>query len=664
MIIGRPTARVGSVVKIAPYGTWSSPLAAADVARAGGSLHWVDLHDGEVWWVQSHPEQAGRATLMRARAAGGPATEVLPEPWYVRNRVHEYGGRPWTLVDTPDGLRLAFTHWGDQRVYLLDPNDPAATPAPLTPEPAREHSDRYADLGPSPDGTEVWCVRETQRSDSPVDIRRDLVALPVDGSQRVRVLGASHHFMTAPQASPNGRQVAWIAWDHPNMPWDSSVLCVAELTEDGTIGAHRVLAGGPQESVCQFRWETDKTLLALVDPDGWWNLHRVGIDGTKVNLAPCEREIGGPLWQLGSSWFAPLGEGRHAVVTGGRLAVLDERSTTVTEVETDLPVWLGQLRATGDGVVVGLAAGPRQETTVVRLDLSSGESTELTSGEPLPVDAGYLPEPAHRVFTSPDSEQIPAYVYPPANPDFAGPDGERPPYLVHVHGGPTGLVSGTMELVFAYFTSRGIGVVAVNYGGSSGYGRRFRDRLRGQWGVVDVQDCGTVALALGESGEADPARIAVRGGSAGGFTTAAVLTSASPFACGTAMFPLIDMLSFASGETHDFESRYLDTLIGPLDQMREAYVSRSPAERPEKLASPILLLQGLDDQICPAPQTERFARAIDGSGIAHTYIGFPGEQHGFRKAESIAAALEAELSFCGQVLGFEPVGVARLELRT
>ncbi|HTI28020.1 MAG TPA: prolyl oligopeptidase family serine peptidase [Kutzneria sp.] len=647
------------MVKIASYGTWVSPLAAQDVAAAGGSVQWVDLHDGETWWAESRPDEGGRVALMRSGGPGAEPRQVLGAPWNARNRVHEYGGRPWAFV----GDKIVFTHWVDQRVYVVDPADAEATPSPISPEPAREHGARYADLRSSPDGTEVWCVRETQVGDASVEVRRDLVALPLDGSQQVRVLAASHHFMSAPQASPDGRHVAWLGWNHPAMPWDGNELCVAELTEDGKIGDHRVLAGGPAESVCQLRWESPDSLLVLTDPQGWWNLHRITLDGTATNLAPCEEELGGPLWRLGGSWFAPLGNGRHVIVRGTALAVLDERSGTVTDVETDLPVWHGQIAAE-DGVVVGIAAGPYTEGVVARLDLATGDLVELTAGEPLPLDEAYLPTPQERIFTSPDGERIPAFVYPPTNPDFAAPDGERPPYLVHVHGGPTGSVTGTLSLNFAYFTSRGIGVVAVNYGGSTGYGRTFRERLRGQWGVVDVQDCAAVALALAEEGSADRARLAIRGGSAGGYTTAAAMTMPSPFACGNAMFPAIDMVAFASGETHDFESRYLDGLIGPLATARELYLERSPSERPDRLTGPILLLQGLEDEVCPPAHTEAFARAIDGLGIRHAYIGFPGEQHGFRRAESIKAALEAELSFLGQVLDFEPVDVPRLALHT
>jgi dipeptidyl aminopeptidase/acylaminoacyl peptidase len=402
-------------------------------------------------------------------------------------------------------------------------------------------------------------------------------------------------------------------------------------------------------------------MLALTDPDGWWNLHRVGLDGSVRNLTPCADELGGPLWRLGSRWFAPLGGGRHAVLRGGTLAILDEDAGTVTDVDVPLAVWSDVLCAQGD-IVAGIAASADRHATVVRLDLASGALTELTD-QPRQPDPAYLPEPVERVFQGPDGHDIPAYVYPPRNPDFAAPDGELAPYVVHVHGGPTSRVYGLLNDDFAFFTSRGVGVVAVNYGGSTGYGRRFRERLREEWGVVDVADCAAVAQALADEGTADPARLAIRGGSAGGWTTAASLTSVRTYRCGTSSFPILDLLAWAEGETHDFESRYLDSLIGPLPQARERYESRSPSNRVSELAGPILLLQGLEDEICPPEQAERFVAALTGSGIPHAHLAFEGEQHGFRRAENIRSALEAELSFYGQILGFTPPEVPQLPLR-
>lgn len=660
------------MVKIASYGTWTSPIDAQDVASAGAGPSWLDTHGAEVWWAQSRPDEDGRLELCRHRPGVG-TESVLGAPWNVRNRHHEYGGRPFVVIDTADGLRVAFTNWDDQRVYVTDPDDAdhAAAPTPLTPEPQRRHGLRYGDLIANPQGTEVWCVRETVTGELPTDIRRDLVAIPLDGSGAVRTLAASHHFLTAPKPSPDGRHVAWLGWNHPAMPWDGTELCVAEIT-DGAAGAgfgpHRVLAGGPAEAVCEVEWDSPDAVLAITDPDGWWNLYRVNLDGTALNVHACQEEFGGPLWRVGARWVAKLGDGRYAVTRHGALAVLDEKAGTLTDVAELRAEWsytAGNLNAHGDVVTV-LAAGPRRDLAVIQVDLGGSPVTvtELTpQPESLP-DPAYLPVPQERVFTDPQGRDVPAFVYLPTNPDFAAPDGEHPPFLVHVHGGPTGSSSPVLDLGFAYFTSRGFGVVAVNYGGSVGYGREFRERLREQWGVVDVQDCAAVATALAEEGTADGERLAVRGGSAGGWTSAASLTSVDVYRCGTVMFPILDLRGWTAqgGQTHDFESRYVEGLVGSLAEHPERYRDRSPSRDPRSVSGPVLMLQGLDDQICPPVQADAFMAALEGSGIPHAYLTFEGEQHGFRKAETIRVAYEAELSFYGQVFGFTTPGVPQLGL--
>ncbi|MEU0796420.1 prolyl oligopeptidase family serine peptidase [Amycolatopsis sp. NPDC005961] len=635
--------------RISPYGTWSSPITAAEVAAAGGGPQWLDVVGDEVWWAEARPGEQGRVALVRAVPGG--TEDVLPAPWNVRNRLHEYGGRPWTVVE---GV-VVFTHWADQRVYAVSETGVV----PLTPEPAEPQGVRYGDLRAGRPG-EVFAVRERAVGPRPADIERELVAIALDGGPE-RVLAASHHFLTVAKLSPDGRHAAWFGWDHPAMPWDGTELCVAAVAEDGSFGPHRVLAGGADVSACQVEWETPETLLALLDPDGWWNLHRVGLDGALTNLAPVERELGGPLWKAGSRWFVPLGGGRHAVLTSGRLAVLDEADGSVTPVAEELTAWSSTGFAVfGDGVA-GVAGGPVREAAVVEVSLD-GAVRDLTPQPELP--AAYLPVPEERVFTTADGEAVPVVLYRPANPDFAAPEGELPPLLVHVHGGPTGQYLPMLDLELAYFSSRGIAVAAVNYGGSTGFGRAYRERLREQWGVVDVADCVAVAEALVAAGLADGDRLAIRGGSAGGFTAAASLTTTKTYRAGTVMYPVLDLAGWtgAGGDTHDFESRYLDGLVGPLPATRQRYVERSPLANSASLAGPVLFQQGLEDRICPPEQADRFVAGLAGRGIPYAYQRFPGEQHGFRQAATIVAALEAELSFYGQVLGFETPGVARLEL--
>ena len=660
------------MVKIASYGTWTSPIGAQDVAATGGGPNWLDVHGAQVWWTEARPEEGGRLALCRHQPGTG-TSSVLALPWNVRNRLHEYGGRPFAVIDTTGGTRVAFTNWADQRVYLADPDGQTA-PVPLSPQPQRRHGWRYGDLQAAPDGAAVWCVRETVTGDLPTDIRRDLVAIPLDGSAaadaaQVRSLAASHHFLTGPKPSPDGRHVAWLGWNHPAMPWDGTELCVAEVTADG-FGPHRVLAGGPAEAVCQVEWDSADALLAVTDPDGWWNLYRVGLDGTTRNLHACQEELGGPLWRTGSRFMAKLaGPGRYAVTRHGHLAVLDEQAGTlsdVAELSADWPTVVGSsVSAHGDLVAV-LAAGPRRDTAVLHLDLgvSPATVTELTAQPQSLPDPAYLPVPQERVFTDAQGRDIPAFVYLPTNPDFAAPEGERPPFLVHVHGGPTGGVAPVLDVDFAYFTSRGFGVVAVNYGGSVGYGREFRERLREQWGLVDVLDCAAVARALAQEGTADGARLAVRGGSAGGWTSAASLTSLDVYRCGTVMFPILDLLGWTAqgGQTHDFESRYVEGLVGSYAEHPDRYRDRSPSRDPRSVSGPVLMLQGLDDQICPPVQADEFMAALAGSGIPHAYLTFEGEQHGFRKADTIRVTHEAELSFYGQVFGFTTPGVPQLGL--
>lgn len=623
-------------------------MTAAETAAAGGGPEWVDLYGDDLWWAERRPHENGRVALVR-KSPGQPPADVLGPQWNARNRLHEYGGRPWTVLHD----RVVFTNWADQRVYQASLD--GGEPEPITPEHEQPHGYRFGDLIAGPDG-QVWCVRETVTGDAPTDIRRELVAL-ADG--QVRILGASHHFMSAPKISPDGRHAAWIGWNHPAMPWDGNELCVAPISPDGTFGPHKVVAGGHREAVCQVEWEDAQNLLVLSDPEGWWNLFRIGITGSVKNLAPCQEEIGGAMWRMGWRWFTPLGSGRYAVLRSTALAIVDERSGTVTDVDTELTAWKPDLVA-ADGVVYSAAGSPVLELAVVGLDLSRGEVTAYTPQNP-PVDPDYLPQPREEWFG-----EIPAYVYAPHSPDYTGPSDEKPPYIVHVHGGPTGKFTPLLNLEIAYFTSRGIGVVAVNYGGSTGYGRQFREALNEQWGVVDVNDCATVARALSEQGTADGDRLVISGGSAGGWTAAASMTSTRVYRCATIQYPILDLAGWTSsgGETHDFESRYVEGLVGTLPEHLDRYAERSPINHVDKLAGPVLLLQGLEDQICPPEQADRFVATLRGSGIPHAYLTFEGEQHGFRKADTVVAVLHAQLSFYGQVFGFTPPGVPALELRS
>ncbi|MGQ4419684.1 prolyl oligopeptidase family serine peptidase [Streptomyces sp. SAS_269] len=647
-----------------PYGSWPSPIDAALAAAHDGQPEWVGFVGDEVWWTEPRPAEGGRRALVR-RTAEGTEESVLPAPWNVRSRVIEYGGRPWTGTVRDGAPLVVFTNFADQRLYRYEPG---GEPRPLTPLSPVGGGLRWAEPRVDLTRGEVWCVLEEFTGDGPDDVRRVLAAVPLDGSAAddraaVRELVPERHrFVTGPRLSPDGRRAAWLAWDHPRMPWDGTELFVGEVGDDGTLHTVRTVAGGPEESVAQVEWAADGRLLYAGDRGGWWNLYR---DGTP--LCPREEEFAGPLWKLGLNWFAPLDNGLIAVLHGrgaAVLGILDPESGEVVDAAGPWTEFGSTLAAHGERVVA-VGAGARTGPEVIELDTRIGRARAIGARHRDAVDPAYYPEPETRVFTGPGGREVHAHVYPPHHPRRTAPDGELPPYVIWAHGGPTGRVPCVLDLEIAYFTSRGIGVAEVNYGGSTGYGRAYRERLREQWGVVDVEDCAAVALALAEEGTADRGRLAIRGGSAGGWTTAASLTGTDVYACGTIIYPVLDLATWGPGETHDFESRYLESLIGPLAEVPDRYAERSPTAHADRLTAPFLLLQGLDDVICPPAQCERLLAGIEGRGVPHAYLTFEGEGHGFRRADTMVRALEAELSLYAQVFGLDPTpAVPKLELGT
>jgi len=669
----------------APYGSWPSPIDARLVASHDGRPEYLGAVGEEMWWTEPRPAEGGRRALMRMPAYGqGEARSVLPPPWNVRNRVIEYGGLPWAGVPRAEGGPLVvFTHFADQRLYAYEPDVPGAEPRPLTPVSATVPGGlRWCDpvlVPDGPAGPEVWCVLEEFTGEGPTDLRRLLAAVPLDGSAagdraRVRELtGDGSRFVTGPRLSPDGRHVAWLAWDHPAMPWDGTEVKAARVIGEGGFADVTTVAGGPEESVAQVEWAPDGALLLVSDASGWWNLQRLRLGagpadaGAPTALCPREEEFAAGLWRFGQKWFEPLSNGLIATLHGRgsmRLGILDPETGDLADVTGPWSEWAAL--AVAGTRVVGVAAGPRSSYEVVELDTGTGHCLVVASRHEDPVDPAHYPEPVERTFTGPDGRDIHAHLYPPHHPGYAAPEGELPPYVVWAHGGPTSRAPLVLDLEIAYFTSRGIGVAEVNYGGSTGYGREYRNRLREQWGVVDVEDCAAVARALAAEGSADPARLAVRGGSAGGWTSAASLTSPAAdglYACGTISYPILDLAGWATGETHDFESQYLESLVGPLDRHPERYRERSPLQHAERIAAPFLLLQGLDDVICPPVQCERFLAQVDGRGVPHAYLAFEGEGHGFRRADTIISAVEAELSLYAQTFGVTRDDVPVLELK-
>ncbi|MEV0320948.1 prolyl oligopeptidase family serine peptidase [Streptomyces sp. NPDC050658] len=654
------------------YGSWPSPVDAALAAAHDGSPAQVGFVGAEAWWTEPRPTEGGRRALVRRRPDGAEES-VLPAPWNVRSRVIEYGGRAWAGAEGATGPLIVFAHFPDQRLYAYEPDAPGAGPRPLTPVSEVGGGLRFVDPTVHLDRGEVWCVLEEFTGDGPTDVRRVAVAAPLDGSaaddrSALRELSDDRHrFLTGPRLSPDGRRAAWIAWDHPRMPWDGTELLLAEVRPDGTFGAPRSVAGSPEESIPQVEWTADGQLLYASDRTGWWNLYRQNPDGggAAVPLCPRDEEFAGPLWQVGFGWFAPLDSGLIAVVHGKgatSLGVLDPETGEVVDAAGPWTEFASSVAVHGTRVV-GVAASPRSAYEVVELDTRTGRARVIGAAHDDPVDTAYYPEPRIRTFNGPAGREIHAHIYPPHHPTRIAPDDELPPYVVWAHGGPTGRSPLVLDLEIAYFTSRGIGVAEVNYGGSTGYGRAYRDRLREQWGIVDVEDCAAVALALADEGTADRDRLAIRGGSAGGWTTAASLTTTDVYACGTIIYPVLDLTEWAAGGTHDFESRYLDSLVGPFDETPTRYPERSPAEHADRITAPFLLLQGLDDVICPPGQAERFVADLEGKGVPYAYVAFEGEGHGFRRADTLVRALEAELSLYAQVFGLNLAGsIPTLEL--
>ena len=648
--------------RVAPYGSWPSPISAADVARNRVRLGFPTVRGDDVWWQETRPDEGGRTTVMLN------GREVLPAPWNARSRVHEYGGKSYL----PTSRGLVFANYDDQRLYLLLPRD--VRPRPLTPEPAIPGGLRYADLVISPDASEVWCVCEghvaapAAEGDAPSapGVRRAIVGIPLDGRAAndpgaINELVTGTDFYASPSPSPSGGHLAWVQWNHPRMPWDGTELRVGVI-DDGKVVSPRTVKGGMSESVLAPLWADDRSLYVASDWPGWWNVYQVGLYGESPQaLYPAEEEFAGPLWQLGGMPYALMGDGRLVVMHGQgeqRLSLYDPDTLELEPLDLPYTDWQMSLSADGE-TFVGIGSSPTLPASVVKV--SQGRVTVLRRELDRVPDEAYLPTPRAEKFEGQFGRPVYAYVFEPANPTALGPQGDLPPYVVFVHGGPTGRASASLSLERAYFTSRGIGVVEVDYGGSTGYGRAYRERLRRQWGVVDVEDVTAVAAELARTGRAHPERLAVRGASAGGWTTLAAVTSGTVFKAATSYYGVSDAMTLLA-ETHDFEARYPYGLIGPIPGYERAYEERSPLNRADRTACPVLLLQGLEDPVVPPAQSSRFARALAENKVPHAHLTFPGESHGFRRTETVQACLEAELSFYGQALGFTPPGVAVLKL--
>jgi dipeptidyl aminopeptidase/acylaminoacyl peptidase len=627
-------------VTVAPYGAWKSSITAGLIAAGSIQLGQIRLDGDDVYWSEQRPTEGGRTVLVR-RDPSGQAANVTPPGFSVRTRVHEYGGAAYLV----HAGKIYFSNFDDQRLYWQLPGE---QPEPITPEAAM----RYADFVMDARRNRLICVREDHTVEH--EVVNTLAAVHLDAGRADQVLVTGNDFYSSPCLSPDGARLAWLTWNHPNMPWDDSELWVVDVQADGSLRNFQKVAGGPQESVFQPQWSPDGRLYFVSDRSGWWNLHRWQGHGSEP-LHPIEAEFGLAQWVFGMSTYAFASpEQLVSVYTrqgSWHMAVLDTRSGEFRPL--DLPYTGFSDITARQGQVYCLAGSPTEASSVVRITLETSQVAVLRRPFELHVDAGNIAPPQPIEFPTEGGQTAHAFFYRPTNPDFVAPQGEKPPLRVISHGGPTGATESLFSLWIQYWTSRGFAVVDVNYGGSTGYGRAYRERLRGRWGVVDVDDCANAARYLVERGWVDGERLAIAGGSAGGYTTLSALTFRSTFKAGASHFGVSDLEALAT-ETHKFESRYLDRLIGPYPERRDLYFERSPIHFTDRLSCPLILLQGLEDKVVPPDQAETMFAAVRAKGLPTAYLPFEGEQHGFRKAENIKRALEAEFYFYSRIFGFVP----------
>ncbi|ABG03579.1 peptidase S9, prolyl oligopeptidase active site region [Rubrobacter xylanophilus DSM 9941] len=627
--------------RTAPYGSWRSPLRAAG---AGVGIEQLALSGGDLYWTESRPAEDGRSVLVR-RSPDGRVRDLSPPPFDVRSRVHEYGGGAFAAGEGA----VVFSNLGDGRLYRLD----GGVPRPITP-PGEA---RYADLLLDEQRDRVLCVREEPSGGG--GPRNELVAVPLEGDRRPEVLVSGPDFVASPRLSPDGSRLAWLSWDLPNMPWDGTWLWTADLDAAGRPAGARQVAGGPAESVFQPEWSPRGLLYFVSDRAGWWNLYRLSPYGRAEPVCPMKAEFGVPQWQLGLSTYGFLGE--NAILCAytrrgvWRLAAVNVADRRISPVESPF-THISQVRAgEGEGAFVG--AGFDGPPRVARLD-HLGRPEEVYRPPGPEAEPGYLSVPEVVEAPSGDGARVHAFLYRPANAAFAGPPGERPPLMVQAHGGPAGAARPHLDPEVQYWTSRGFAVLDVNYGGSSGFGRAYRERLRGRWGVVDVEDCAAAARHVAAAGEADGDRLLIRGWSAGGYTALAALAFREEFAAGASYFGLSDLEAFARA-AHKFESRYLEGLVGPYPERADLYRERSPLHNAHRILAPAILFQGLEDRVVPPEQSRLLYERLRERGVPAALVGFEGEGHGFRREQTLRRAREALLYFCSRVLRFplpEPAG--------
>jgi len=643
---------------IRPYGAWSSPITSDLIVAETIGLAEITLAADDIYWLEMRPGEGGRVVIVRRRP-DGTVHDINPAPFNARTRVHEYGGGSYLV----DGETVYFSNFADQRLYRATPD---TEPEALTPP----GEFRYADAVIDRRRERLVCVRE-DHSRGGSEPTNEIVGISLaTGRCSADSLVSGADFYSNPRISPDGRFLCWLCWNHPNMPWDGTELWLAEIGEEGMLVEPRLIAGGVQESIFQPEWSPDGTLYFISDRTGWWNLYRWQRDRIS-SVVRMEAEFGVPQWVFRESTYA-FASAERIICTYSQygrnyLATIDTASGQLDVI--DIPYSeLGSITVHEEKVVF-LGASPDEFPAIIDMEIATAEYRIIRSASGLQPDTGFISIGEPIEFPTTNDTTAYGFYYSPVNADFTAPEGEMPPLLVISHGGPTAAAHNGLKLVIQFFTSRGFAVLDVNYGGSTGYGRAYRERLNGQWGIVDVDDCTNGALYLASRGNVDRQRLAIRGGSAGGFTTLAALAFRDVFTAGASHYGVCDLEALAR-ETHKFESHYLEKLVGPYPARADLYRERSPIYAVERLSCPIIFFQGLEDRIVPPNQAEKMVTALKKKGLPVAYLAYEGEQHGFRQAKNIKRTLDAELYFYSRIFSFEaadliePVAIANLDRTT
>jgi len=636
----------------APFGSWKSPITSDLIVQGSVGLSQCTFDNEDIYWVELRPRESGRNVIVKWNPNEN-RVDINPVPFNARTRVHEYGGGDYVVHNGT----VYFSNFQDQRVYRTNGD---SLPEPIT----AEAEVRYADGCIDAFRNRLICIREDHRGTG--EAVNTIVAVPFDGSPDTgELLIQGNDFYSSPKLSPDGTHLAWLTWNHPNMPWDGCELWVGEVTADGGVENVRWMAGGSHESIFQPEWSPSGVLYFSSDRNGWWNLQRIGEAGQIESICPIKGELGTPQWLFGMSFYAFASDDlivcSHIEQGISRLALLDLQTKKLQEI--DCPFTDIQYLQASNDYAVFRAGSPTEVAAIARLNLTTKQIETLRLSNDLDVFPAYFSIPRPIEFPTEAGLTAHGFFYPPQNPDYEAPENEKPPLIVKSHGGPTASATTALALSIQYWTSRGFAVLDVNYGGSSGYGRQYRERLNKKWGIVDVDDCVNGARYLVARGEVDPNRLIIAGGSAGGYTTLCALTFRDVFKAGASHFGVSDAEALAQ-DTHKLESRYLDGLLGPYPEKRDVYRERSPINFTERLSCPVIFFQGLEDKVVPPNQAEQMVEALRSKGIPVAYVAFPGEQHGFRQAQNIKRALNTELYFYSRVFGFElaePVEPVRIE---